>query len=145
MTTDVRESTAQRRGPSGLPRLLAGPRGGEDLPAHRARYGPVPLPARGRSGRRQLLDAVARSGLLGRGGAGFAAARKLTALASAKRPVVVVNASEGEPASDKDAVLLAHSPHLVLDGAVVAAYLIGADDIVVCLPHRRVGRQHWGA
>jgi NADH:ubiquinone oxidoreductase subunit F (NADH-binding) len=44
---------------------------------------------------------------------------------------------EGEPASLKDSALLQWSPHLVLDGAEVAASMIGAAEIVVCLPERR--------
>jgi NADH:ubiquinone oxidoreductase subunit F (NADH-binding) len=47
--------------------------------------------------------------------------------------MVVVNAMEGEPASDKDRVLLTYSPHLVLDGAEVAAAVMGASEIVVCI------------
>jgi NADH:ubiquinone oxidoreductase subunit F (NADH-binding) len=41
---------------------------------------------------------------------------------------------EGEPASAKDRVLLGYTPHLVLDGADVAAAVIGASEIVVCVP-----------
>ena len=40
---------------------------------------------------------------------------------------------EGEPASAKDRVLLAYAPHLVLDGAEVAATVVGAAEIVVCV------------
>ncbi len=47
--------------------------------------------------------------------------------------MVVVNAMEGEPASAKDRVLLTHAPHLVLDGAEVAAAVIGASEIVCCV------------
>jgi NADH:ubiquinone oxidoreductase subunit F (NADH-binding) len=45
----------------------------------------------------------------------------------------VVNGSEGEPASRKDRVLLAARPHLVLDGALVAAAAVGAGRIVIGL------------
>jgi NADH:ubiquinone oxidoreductase subunit F (NADH-binding) len=51
--------------------------------------------------------------------------------------MVVVNAMEGEPASDKDRVLLTFAPHLVLDGAEVAAAVIGAPEIVVCVADDR--------
>jgi len=50
--------------------------------------------------------------------------------------MVVVNAMEGEPASDKDRVLLTCAPHLVLDGAEVAAAVTGASEIVVCVADR---------
>jgi NADH:ubiquinone oxidoreductase subunit F (NADH-binding) len=49
------------------------------------------------------------------------------------RPVVVANGAEGEPVSLKDKALLELAPHLVLDGAAVAAATVGADAIVVAL------------
>jgi NADH:ubiquinone oxidoreductase subunit F (NADH-binding) len=48
---------------------------------------------------------------------------------------VVANGTEGEPASAKDKVLLARSPHLVLDGAVLAAEMVGAGEAVVVVHH----------
>ena len=47
---------------------------------------------------------------------------------------MVVNAMEGEPASDKDQLLLTRASHLVLDGAQYLAALCGSDRIVVCIP-----------
>jgi NADH:ubiquinone oxidoreductase subunit F (NADH-binding) len=49
--------------------------------------------------------------------------------------VVVANGTEGEPASAKDKVLLARSPHLVLDGAVLAAPMVGARQVVIVVHH----------
>ena len=64
-----------------------------------------------------LLEALDRSGLTGRGGAGFPTSVKIRAVAGGtRRPVIVGNAMEGEPLSSKDAVLLTRSPNLVLDG-----------------------------
>jgi NADH:ubiquinone oxidoreductase subunit F (NADH-binding) len=85
-----------------------------------------------------MIEEVDRSGLRGRGGAGFPAALKLAAVAGQRgRPIVIGNGTEGEPASAKDKVLLAKAPHLVLDGAALAAEMIGAAEaIVVC--HRAV-------
>ena len=74
-------------------------------------------------------------GLTGRGGARFPTARKLAAVAAGHAPVVVANGTEGEPASAKDKVLLARSPHLVLDGAVLAAEIVGAREAVVVVHH----------
>jgi NADH:ubiquinone oxidoreductase subunit F (NADH-binding) len=91
-----------------------------------------PLPALHRNARAHLLDEVERSGLRGRGGAHVSTALKLRAVASRRRrPIVVANGSESEPASRKDAALLATAPHLVLDGAMVAAAAVGADEVVV--------------
>jgi NADH:ubiquinone oxidoreductase subunit F (NADH-binding) len=65
----------------------------------------------------RLLEALDRSGLTGRGGAGFPSSIKVRSVASSRRrPVVVGNALEGEPLSSKDAVLLTRNPGLVLDG-----------------------------
>jgi NADH:ubiquinone oxidoreductase subunit F (NADH-binding) len=115
--------------PAGVPRLL-GP-APADLATHLARYGPLPT-VRSRSERAALIEAVERSTLRGRGGGGFPAGRKLRSVAEhARHTIVVANGAEGEPASHKDAVLLTHSPHLVLDGAVVAAGAVRADEVVV--------------
>ena len=56
------------------------------------------------------------------------------------RAVVVANGAEGEPASHKDRVLMAHRPHLVIDGAILAAEAIGADEVVFY-----VGEEHVAA
>ncbi|RII08716.1 NADH-quinone oxidoreductase chain 1 [Streptomyces sp. YIM 130001] len=74
--------------------------------------------------------------LRGRGGAGFPFARKLRAVAQSAiergvRPVVVINGSEDEPACRKDTVLINRSPHLILDGALLAAEALGARSLVV--------------
>ena len=112
-------------------RLLAGPPLdglAETYTAHLARLGALP---RGPVNR-ELIAELEASGLLGRGGAGFPVGRKLRAMAERHvgRAVVLVNGAEGEIASAKDRVLLAHRPHLVIDGAVLAAEAIGADEII---------------
>jgi NADH:ubiquinone oxidoreductase subunit F (NADH-binding) len=122
-----------------LPWLLpagfaAGP---ASLGDHVARYGPVAFPGRDSRRRDALIGEVERAGLTGRGGAAFPAARKLAATAAGRHPVVVANGTEAEPASAKDKVLLARSPHLVLDGAVLAAEIVGARQAVI-VAHRAV-------
>ena len=116
------------------PRLLhPGP---ASLIEHTARYGPPPS-GLSRPRGEALIAEVGRAGLTGRGGAGFPTARKLAAVAAGHSPVVVANGTEGEPASSKDRVLMARSPHLVLDGAVLAAELTGAT-LAVIVVHRDV-------
>lgn len=113
--------------PAGLPRLLAP--APADHAEHLARYGPLPA-LRSRGERSECIAMVERSGLRGRGGAGFPTGRKLRTVASnGRHPVVVANGAEGEPASRKDHVLLRNSPHLVIDGAAVAARAIGSSEI----------------
>ncbi len=117
-------------GHHGLPRLLAGlePGGGPmALAAHTRVHGPLPDVAP-----HQLIEEVERSGLRGRGGADFPTARKLRAVAERRRvSAVIVNGSETEPASAKDRLLLARLPHLVLDGALLAAGAVGARRVIV--------------
>lgn len=121
-----------------LPRLLPATLAAEpaSLDEHVARHGLVPSCGRDQRRREALIGVVGRAGLTGRGGASFPTARKLAAVASGhRRPVVIANGTEGEPASAKDKVLLARQPHLVLDGAVLAAEMIGASRAVVVVHH----------
>ena len=71
--------------------------------------------------------------LRGRGGAGFPFAIKLAA-AARRRAVVVVNASEGEPASRKDAALMSCAPHVVLDGAAAVAHALRTREVHIVVP-----------
>lgn len=118
------------------PRLLAGLRSDGrmlSLDEHRSVHGALELGMRGRD----LISLVARSGITGRGGAAFPVARKLDAVGSARgRVVVVANGAEGEPPSGKDVVLLSYTPHLVLDGLLVAARAVGAREAVVAVSSR---------
>ncbi|MBV9098699.1 MAG: hypothetical protein JO079_11645 [Frankiaceae bacterium] len=119
-----------RAAPTTWPRrVLASVGDSDDLyGAHVETWGPLPpasaLPAAA------VIDTVEASGLLGRGGAGFPAGRKMRTVAAgaSRRPVVVANGAEGEPASGKDGLLLTRVPHLVLDGVQLAARAVGADE-----------------
>ena len=78
------------------------------------------------------LDAVKQSGLAGRGGAYFPAARKWEGCQSAGEPrYLIVNAEEGEPGVFKDRHLLESDPHRVIEGMLIAAYTMGASRVVV--------------
>lgn len=116
-----------------LPRVLAGPafaRGAEPYAAHLARLGALPGPGSSPA----VVAAIDASGLLGRGGAGFPVGRKWRSVAehaSGRGAVVLVNGAEGEPLSHKDQALMQLRPHLVLDGAQLAAQAVGADEIIL--------------
>jgi NADH:ubiquinone oxidoreductase subunit F (NADH-binding) len=110
--------------------------GAESLMDHERRLGPLP-PARP-----DLIGAIERSGLLGRGGASFPVGTKWRSVAGRSRgaAVVVANGAEGEPLSRKDQLLMWSRPHLVLDGARLAADAVGADRVVLY-----VGEEHRSA
>jgi NADH:ubiquinone oxidoreductase subunit F (NADH-binding) len=110
-----------------------------DLRGHVQAHGPLAVSlGNDRSWQRALAASLELSGLTGRGGGGFPASIKL-ALASTHGlgGTIVVNGMEGEPASDKDKLLLTRAPHLVLDGAQFLAAMCRSSRIVVCIP---VGR-----
>src|SRR5439155_15806339 len=113
-------------------RLLAGPpsgRGGETYAEHERRLGPLPP----RQTRRDVIPTLEASGLLGRGGAAFPVGRKWRSVAerSEGAAVILANGAEGEPLSRKDRTLMALRPHLVIDGAILAADGVGAYEIVL--------------
>jgi NADH:ubiquinone oxidoreductase subunit F (NADH-binding) len=120
-------------GQHGAGRILGGPAhglGAERYAEHVARLGSLPSHAH----RSALIGELEQSGLLGRGGAGFPVGRKWRSVAERGRDagaVVLVNGAEGEPLSRKDRTILALRPHLVLDGAQIAADAVGADEIVL--------------
>jgi NADH:ubiquinone oxidoreductase subunit F (NADH-binding) len=90
--------------------------------------------SRTRLDRDQLLGYLDAVNLTGRGGAAFPLAAKIRSLRSAaRRPIVVVNGTEGEPASLKDRTLLTRNPHLILDGALTAAEAIGAQRMLIAV------------
>jgi NADH:ubiquinone oxidoreductase subunit F (NADH-binding) len=115
-----------------LPRLLRGltDRGQRDLRSHVEVAGP--LPELQRWAPERLIDEIERSGLRGRGGASFPVATKMRAVSSRRGPrVVLANGAEGEPASGKDRLLLTELPHLILDGAAVAARAVDGAEVIV--------------
>ena len=75
-----------------------------------------------------VLDEVKRSGLRGRGGAGFPTGRKWEACRNAAGDVkyVVCNADEGDPGAFMDDALLEGNPHSVLEGMIIGALAMGA-------------------
>ena len=132
----TRRGRVPRRVPVGLPRLLDGYRPGVtmDLRAHVAHYGSPPWRGMTRRGPGPLVHTIEHAGLRGRGGAAFPTARKVRAVSDhGGWPVVVANGAEGEPASQKDKLLLCALPHLVLDGAALLAEAVGASEVIVAV------------
>jgi NADH-quinone oxidoreductase subunit F len=82
-----------------------------------------------------VTDEVEKSGLRGRGGAGFPTGRKWKFIP--KDPAiprfVVINADEGEPGTFKDRTLLEGDPHRLLEGIAIASYAVGAKQAFVYL------------
>ena len=81
------------------------------------------------------IAAIASSGLRGRGGAGFPAADKWRTAAAtpAPRRYVVINGYGADPATGTDRYLLEHDPYAVLEGAAIAAFAIGASEVIVAV------------
>ena len=77
----------------------------------------------------EVIDIIKKSGLRGRGGAGFPTGKKweLTKASEGKQKYVVCNADEGDPGAFMDRSILEGDPHAVLEAMEIAGYAIGAD------------------
>ena len=78
----------------------------------------------------QVIDTVSASGLRGRGGAGFPTGRKWTFARAAvsDKKYVICNGDEGDPGAFMDRSVMEGDPHKVIEGLMIAAYAIGADE-----------------
>ncbi len=76
----------------------------------------------------EVVDVITRSGLRGRGGAGYPTGVKWATVAKAKgeRKFAICNADEGDPGAFMDRSVLESDPHRVLEGMAIAAYAVGA-------------------
>jgi len=88
-------------------------------------------------GKKKPADVVAimeDSGLRGLGGAGFPAGRKWKLVAAEPAPrLMAINIDEGEPGTFKDRYYLERDPHRFLEGALIAAWAVGIDEIYIYL------------
>jgi NADH-quinone oxidoreductase subunit F len=74
----------------------------------------------------ELIDLVTRSGLRGRGGAGFPTGMKWSFVPRGGKPVyLVVNADEGEPGTFKDHFLMLEDPHRLIEGMLICGWALG--------------------
>ena len=78
----------------------------------------------------QVVDEVKRSGLRGRGGAGFPTAQKweFCRKAPGREKYMICNADEGDPGAFMDRSTMEGDPHTVIEGMIIAAYAIGANE-----------------
>ncbi|MGZ3736228.1 MAG: NADH-quinone oxidoreductase subunit F, partial [Bdellovibrionota bacterium] len=86
------------------------------------------LPKSIEMGKDKVLQEVKDSGLRGRGGAGFPCGTKWGFIpkGSDKPKYLVINADESEPGTFKDRAIMAFQPHLMIEGAIIAAMTIDA-------------------
>jgi NADH-quinone oxidoreductase subunit F len=77
----------------------------------------------------EIIDRVEKSGLRGRGGAGFPTGRKWRACRQAKGypKYVLCNGDEGDPGAFMDRSIMEGNPHSVLEGMTIGAYAIGSN------------------
>jgi bidirectional [NiFe] hydrogenase diaphorase subunit len=78
---------------------------------------------------KDVLDAILKSGLRGRGGAGYPTGLKWGTVAktASQQKYVICNADEGDPGAFMDRSVLESDPHSVLEGMAIAAYAVGAN------------------
>ncbi len=81
------------------------------------------------------IDEVTRSGLRGRGGGGFPTGRKWASIAAqtGTHHYVVCNGAEGEPGTFKDRALMRANPYQLVEGVLIAALAVAADEVFICL------------
>ena len=84
----------------------------------------------GQTSREQVLDEIEKSGLRGRGGAGYPTHLKWRAVcrAKAEKKYVVCNGDEGDPGAFMDRMLMESYPFRVIEGVIIAAFVVGATE-----------------
>ena len=104
-----------------------------DIDAYIASGGYEGLATALRGSRQEVIDAVKRSGLRGRGGAGFPTGLKWQFChdAPGDKKYIICNADEGDPGAFMDRAVLEGDPHAVLEGMLIGAYAMGADEAYI--------------
>lgn len=88
----------------------------------------------GKRSREEIIELVSASGLKGLGGAGFPTGQKWNIVRGYKGPrLMAVNADEGEPGTFKDRFYLESHPHKFLEGMLIAAWAVEAEEIYIYL------------
>jgi len=113
------------------------PRPTRSFEEYRRKGGGLGLAAALRVDPLSLIEELDASGLRGRGGAGFPTGRKWRTVrenrSSTEPSTVVVNGAEGEPGTFKDRTILSNDPYQVLEGALIAARAVDADQVIFAL------------
>ncbi len=102
----------------------------EDIDEYIARKGYEALKKALDMEKQEIVDIIKQSKLRGRGGAGFPTGKKwqFTKDASGEKKYVICNADEGDPGAFMDRSLLEGDPHAVLEGMIIGAFAIGAEE-----------------
>src|SRR6185295_19514312 len=125
----VMREVAQRRTDPELPACI-------DYAAYRAGGGYELFEScvRGDRPLEEVLSAMESSGLRGLGGAGFPVGRKWRIVRGEPAPrLMAINIDEGEPGTFKDRYYLERDPHRFVEGALIAAWAVGIDDVYIYL------------
>jgi len=107
-----------------------------DYAAYRAKggYALAKSCIEGEKKREDVIAVMESSGLRGLGGAGFPTGRKWKSVAAEPAPrLCAINIDEGEPGTFKDRFYLERDPHRFIEGALIAAWAVGIDEIYVYL------------
>ena len=82
---------------------------------------------------REVIDEVTKSGLRGRGGAGYPTGLKWSTVSKSvgAQKYVICNADEGDPGAFMDRSVLESDPHRVLEGMLIAGYAVGASEAYI--------------
>jgi NADH-quinone oxidoreductase subunit F len=88
-----------------------------------------------RVGPEATIDEVMRSGLRGRGGAGFPTGQKWSGIAAqvGDRRYLVCNGAEGEPGTFKDRALMRSNPYQLVEGVIIAGYAVTVEEAFICI------------
>ncbi|MEJ7720755.1 MAG: hypothetical protein WKF58_10045 [Ilumatobacteraceae bacterium] len=115
----------------------------ESLQAHLDAGGGAGLDAARKVEAEVVIGELEASGLRGRGGGGFVTGTKWRTVAANRSDevptTVVVNAAEGEPGTFKDRAILRTNPYAVVEGALIAALVVGADRVIVAMKSDEAG------
>jgi len=92
----------------------------------------------------KVVSIIEKSGLRGRGGGGFLTGKKWRLAMDAskrkkQRPRLLINGDESEPGTYKDRLIIEKNPHAVIEGTLIAAYALGAEDVVIYINGRYRG------